>query len=803
MNYHLHKQGQSLGVFPLEELQRRRNAGELDGTEHVWCEGMPDWAPIDTILQPVAPAPRPISPPPLPASSVKRGSNRTVIWVVAGLLVLFVVIVTVVGIVSARIGSRFLPILNQAARSSGRDDMAAASKPVSWTTNTLTELDVQKRSKEFRLRQWLQGYEQRGQHDQPCDVEARQFLETWIARNYGGDVATNLPSNQQWADKLAAMPGCDDPLLLTAVAACTTNRREKTARLERALAGFQNSKHKGYPKFYAAVILASELTDEVRIQQIDSTAIQFLKEAFSDGGLRTEDQAELGEILINGWGYNFFNRNRETVCKIVEDSGKPFHWLALVLRGEFHIIEAWLARGGGYADSVNAEGWRGFSTHLVSARKSLTEAWKLKPALPLAPERMIYVSLGDSAIEEMRTWFDRTVTAQIDYPRAWTDLRWGLRPRWYGTPDSILAFGLAALDTKRFDTDVPRKFFDSLSDLKAEEEPPAGESIYARPDIWPHVEEMYEGYIAAPSQAASRDGWRSSYFVVAYLAGKYDVARAQLEALNWKPWSYNLTGWGTDLSLAPLEVAARTGSAGTQIARAEAASGRGEIAEALAIYTNLPATKTDERTLQFVRQRVTILEKQKHVQSGEWMDFLPVSETDPAWEFLRGDVRRMSDGDLEVKCGPTGHFLFCQTQIGPDFEIRGEFDAAHSSTGNFQAGLVMGHLDLNTRNWYALRLIKSSGNREYARLSRGWAQPENDKPVPLKNEGNSFDVRFQNGRFTVVINGQKVFDDAAPPQEISVANNQFLVGFGAYNNRNETVILYRKVQIRKLPPGKP
>ena len=50
MNYHLHHQGRDLGILPLEELQRRRESGELSGSEFVWCEGMANWQTLDSIL---------------------------------------------------------------------------------------------------------------------------------------------------------------------------------------------------------------------------------------------------------------------------------------------------------------------------------------------------------------------------------------------------------------------------------------------------------------------------------------------------------------------------------------------------------------------------------------------------------------------------------------------------------------------------------------------------------------------------------------------------------------------------------
>ncbi len=72
--------------------------------------------------------------------------------------------------------------------------MEAASRPARWTTNTLTHADVQKAGREFRVRQYIAGYQQRGERNPECDLLAQQFLTNWIASNYGGPMDTNLPS---------------------------------------------------------------------------------------------------------------------------------------------------------------------------------------------------------------------------------------------------------------------------------------------------------------------------------------------------------------------------------------------------------------------------------------------------------------------------------------------------------------------------------------------------------------------------------------------------------------------------------
>jgi hypothetical protein len=354
--------------------------------------------------------------------------------------------------------------------------------------------------------------------------------------------------------------------------------------------------------------------------------------------------------------------------------------------------------------------------------------------------------------------------------------------------------------TRRFDTDVPRKFFDVVSDMESEMHVPPGEHIYGQANIWPFMQQMYEGYIARPALPSDRDGWRSVYAAVAFLAGKYDVARVQLEALGWNPWPNKLTGWGVDLSLMPLEVAARTGPIGDEIVAAESKWTRGETTAALKAYTRLnAATNLDDRTREFIRRRLASLAMEQRLQAGGWVDFLPAADDDPNWDFQRGKARRLSDGALEVESGPGGHFLYSRVRVGPEFEATGEFEFVRSSNGPIQAGLAMGQLDVNDNDWYGFRIKRNQRQGDTACLARAWASRQISGAVALNETWNSFRFRFQGGRATAVVNGKEVFTSATAPASIQVAPGNFLLGIGAYNNGNETVVRYRNLRVRKLP----
>lgn len=68
--WHVHKDGQTLGPYTWEELQTQAESGEINRTDMIWKEGMSEWNPADQVqdLFPAGPAP---PPPPPPASDTQ------------------------------------------------------------------------------------------------------------------------------------------------------------------------------------------------------------------------------------------------------------------------------------------------------------------------------------------------------------------------------------------------------------------------------------------------------------------------------------------------------------------------------------------------------------------------------------------------------------------------------------------------------------------------------------------------------------------------------------------------------------
>jgi hypothetical protein len=136
--------------------------------------------------------------------------------------------------------------------------------------------------------------------------------------------------------------------------------------------------------------------------------------------------------------------------------------------------------------------------------------------------------------------------------------------------------------------------------------------------------------------------------------------------------------------------------------------------------------------------------------------------------------------------------------VGTDFEVRGTFEVVQSSSKAFQAGLVMGTPQYDFPGWYAFRMKRNADEGDVASFSHRWTTRQIRTPVALNSETNSFQFRFQNGLVSASVDDKQIFTEVTPPEGTSIHTNEFLLGPGALNDMNDTVIRYRNVQVRKL-----
>ena len=207
---------------------------------------------------------------------------------------------------------------------------------------------------------------------------------------------------------------------------------------------------------------------------------------------------------------------------------------------------------------------------------------------------------------------------------------------------------------------------------------------------------------------------------------------------------------------------------------------------------------TDGMTRAFAQERLVSLGVEQRLRAGGWVDFLPTDTNFTGWHVAFGKCELLPDGALEVSSDENGHMLYSRVRMGTEFEVRGQFEVVSSTSKAFQAGLVMGIPQNETYNWYAFRIKRNSDEGDVASFSQHWIKRQILAPVNLDSRTNTFHFRFHDRRVSATVDGREVFKDVEPPKNSSVTTNEFLLGLGAFNDSNATVIRYRNIQVRRL-----
>lgn len=208
-------------------------------------------------------------------------------------------------------------------------------------------------------------------------------------------------------------------------------------------------------------------------------------------------------------------------------------WLIRYADGRYHIDAAWKARGSGWAYSVTQEGWEGFYRELQLAGTALHKSWEANPEYPYAPASMIKVCMGASLPDkETRTWFLRAIEAQEDYLPAYRNYLWSILPRWGGSDAQLASFGIACVNSNRYDTCIPAILLESHH-RRAMEWESEWEYWQARSDEEIRdLRNMFAAYADTAENPDLRNYYRSVEVAFVFTSVDRDEARDLLSALG-------------------------------------------------------------------------------------------------------------------------------------------------------------------------------------------------------------------------------------------------------------------------------
>ncbi len=386
-------------------------------------------------------------------------------------------------------------------------------------------------------------------HGQPWVAAAAEYMDDWCRIFASAEEKKSFATLLAVGTRLVVDQKCDDPMvqyLYGASQQLNGRHAEALVTIKGAWTGMVDQKFPDIRLFSCAQRMFA-LHEVLDGEQLSPEAIE-LKRSIGriTARLLTDAQFDspLGRRMCDTYLKDFLSEelpiSQEAFQPILDTiaKGTVNPWLAGMAKGRICVSKAWISRGSGWANSVTPEGWKGFTEQLALARDAFTSAWNACPDFAEPAFCMITVCLGqESGGNEQRLWFDRALSVEMDCPKAFSNLMYGMQPRWGGSHDAILALGMEALKTHRFDTETPYVYIDAVTtigdDLK--DDPAAADAFWKNPMIWAGLNEAFTGIIGPASRyayAAGKNWNRSRQAAFAWKTGHPDIARKLLDELG-------------------------------------------------------------------------------------------------------------------------------------------------------------------------------------------------------------------------------------------------------------------------------
>ena len=130
----------------------------------------------------------------------------------------------------------------------------------------------------------------------------------------------------------------------------------------------------------------------------------------------------------------------------------PWLWKVLAAVGEKE--SAWKSRGGGWANTVSEEGWKGYGSHRNEAQDLFDEVRRIHPDYPEGSIAEAQTCGGNLA--RLDALLSRITSHHLDEYQLYIDYAFfGLYPRWGGSVEKMEKFADICYATGRHDTMIP------------------------------------------------------------------------------------------------------------------------------------------------------------------------------------------------------------------------------------------------------------------------------------------------------------------------------------------------------------
>ena len=632
-------------------------------------------------------------------------------------------------------------------------------------------------------------YSKTGHRDPKWDEAAVRFLDDCDLENFRATSAPSLQDLLPRGKELLDL-GCHDPLVLfdysRILKGLGFSYADPLFRAGNTIAKF------GYPPLRQAWVYRRVGVNLAGDHGRDGMKkfMSVLPAVLDDPALR-QDRRVLSQILSN----LLQELDRDDCRRIASlTDGRPGFdpVVAKQLDALAHIREGWAARGGGWANTVTPEGWKALAEHHAQARKLLTEAWQADPTIPEIPAAMLSVCLTDGNRGEERLWLERTLKARFDYLPAYGSILNSLLPRWGGSREQLIDFGMECYQTGRYDTEVPLMLITALYSTLADD---YGDTTpWGAPGIFEAVSDCLNQLASHKNHAIRADSYRSTLAAFAARIGRWPEARKQLEMLGDHVDLSSIHALKFQPDSLRGRVYAYTGPQAKTALAASKAYIDGQFDEAVRLYTQAAKGQQDNlHATNFLYSAAQAIRWQQEFDAGKSVA-LSADLDLTGWETIAGQWS-VDEGALVcqvVEPSAVAH-LDCLVNVGENYEFQADVQVAKAATSKSSAGLFM-------PGNYGYQLFFIDAAPKERRLTIQGPTSRKEIGCPMDADGPfRLVVQRVNGVVNVLIDGRPVVIQYPLPEHHAMTVDR--IGIGSHLAGIGSVLRYSDIRIRKLPPA--
>lgn len=344
--------------------------------------------------------------------------------------------------------------------------------------------------------------------------------------------------------RTAVLQGCEDPVILYLYTRHVTGYQEGTTDqmlaegYKKAIRSLRQYSVAPIREAYLALRTAAAVTaansgrgTPPEVHHFRHACLQSVLRALDDPGIPTIEAYEVTNELLGLVSRNpqqhteFFGR-----LEPVLDQNWPDDALILLLKGRYHIDEAWRLRGSGTSEKVTSEGWKGFEKHLGLAEAALEKGWKLTQTNVEIPYEMMRVELGQGrGRKRLEQWFDRAMKLNTNGAGICKRKLYYLEPKWHGSFGEMLQFARECASSDIWGGEVllmPLHAHETIAGYAKRE----GDTNYWKnPRIWREIKGALDRYYSRYPEDVS---WRHNYAMHAYRAEDWEEFNRQLRLFS-------------------------------------------------------------------------------------------------------------------------------------------------------------------------------------------------------------------------------------------------------------------------------